>query len=135
MKWLALTVAIALAANAFAADIHVRDGDTIVLGDGTAVAVRLQGVAAPELHQAGGAEAKAYMQGLVAGGVTCELTGEHTYDREVGICFDANGDDVGALIIAAGLARDCPRYSGAATRDLETAASRALPLPRYCRRK
>jgi endonuclease YncB( thermonuclease family) len=45
----------------------------------------------------------------VRNGITCELTGERTDDREVGVCYDSEGKDIGAAIIAAGLARDCAR--------------------------
>jgi endonuclease YncB( thermonuclease family) len=113
-----------------AGDITVRDGDTIVV-DGTPV--RLQGVAAPELGEPGGHHAKVAMQQLVRDGVTCELTGERTWDREVGVCYDSPGQDIGAAIIAAGLARDCARYSGGRYASVETAESRRLPLPGYCR--
>lgn len=65
--------------------VRVIDGDTIIV-DGTRV--RLQALHAPEMDELGGAEAKAFMQGLVAGRVTCcELTGEQTYNREVGRCY------------------------------------------------
>jgi endonuclease YncB( thermonuclease family) len=57
----------------------VRDGDTIELG---AMAIRLNGLAAPEWDAPGGFEATAAMRDLVLGKViTCELDGEATYDR------------------------------------------------------
>ncbi len=65
--------------------------------------------------------------------VVCELTGERTHGREVGVCR-VDGRDVGAAVIGAGLARDCPRFSGGRYADLETPeAARKLPLPHYCR--
>ena len=116
---------------------YVRDGDTIEV-DGAAI--RLQGVAAHEMDERGGLEAATYMLQLVQGQqVTCELTGERSFDRLVGVCrLDdeatvGDGDtDIGAIMIQAGLARDCPRFSGGRYRDLEMDASRALPLPAYC---
>jgi len=63
----------------------------------------------------------------------CELTGEKTHDREVGACYLDDGTDIGAAIIAEGLARDCPRFSGGRHEACETEKSRTLPLPGYCR--
>ena len=132
-----LTALPVLAAELTGTVTHVRDGDTIEV-DGTAI--RLQGVAAPEMHEPGGLEAATYMLQLVWGQeVTCDLTGERSYGRLVGVCrLDdeatiGDGDtDIGAIMIQAGLARECPRYSGGRYRDLEMDASRALPLPAYC---
>jgi len=74
------------------------------------VPVRLNGVAAPELNEPVGQEAKQFMVELVAGkAVRCDLNGERTYDRVVGVCY-LNEQDIGASIIAAGLvsAIQCP---------------------------
>ena len=43
--------------------------------------------------------------------VTYRLTGARSYDRAVCLCR-ADGADLAAGLIAARLARDCPRYSG-----------------------
>jgi endonuclease YncB( thermonuclease family) len=87
----------------------VRDGDTIEV-DGTAI--RLQGVAAPERREAGGRAARDFMRRLVDGKpVRCVTTSERSWDRQIGICY-RDGEDIGAEIIRAGLARDCPRFSG-----------------------
>ncbi|MES0826368.1 thermonuclease family protein [Ruegeria sp. SCP11] len=65
--------------------------------------------------------------------VTCDLNGERTYDRWVGIC-QADGQDVGAAVIAAGHALDCARYSGGRYRHLETSAAKSrLRQAGYCR--
>ena len=63
---------------------YVRDGDTIELaGRG----IRLQGLAAPEGDEPGGAEATAAMVELADGRqVRCELNGERTHDRCVAVC-------------------------------------------------
>lgn len=111
---------------------RVRDGDTIEV---RGTAVRLNGVDAPELDEPRGAQSAAWMGRLVLGKpVRCELNGERTHDRLVGICY-LNGSDIGATLIAAGLARDCPRYSGGRYADLETDAHRRLPRHRYCETK
>lgn len=106
------------------------DGDTIRIGE---TRVRLNGVAAPELSEDRGHEAKEAMAEILATGpVRCALTGATTYNREVGTCWIGTAD-VGALIIGRSLARDCPRYSGGRYAAVETEESRRLPLPPYCR--
>lgn len=108
---------------------HVRDGDTIEIGE---TAVRLSGLHAPEMDEAGGPAARAFMVDLVAGKVVlCQLEGRRSYDREIGTCA-LKGDDIAGLLIAAGLGRDCPRFSGGRYRHLETAEGRELRLPGYC---
>ena len=110
---------------------YVIDGDTIDVGGRR---VRLNGIAAPEMSERGGAAAKAVMSRLVAGGaVTCQQVDTDRYGRAVGIC-SVNGRDIGAAMVASGTARDCPRYSGGRYHSHETDASRRLPLPGYCRR-
>lgn len=111
---------------------HVVDGDTLHLKRaGTIVKVRLQGVAAPERDQRGGAEATRFVERLAQGReVRCELDGTRSKDRVVGTCFV--GEDIGAAVIAAGLARDCPRFSGGRYRALERPEAARLAYPSYC---
>jgi micrococcal nuclease len=111
--------------------IHVRDGDTIEVGK---VPIRLNGVSAPELKEPLGKASKKFMRDLVLGKpVRCELNGKKTYDRLVGTCY--LGDiDIGVTIIKAGLALDCPRYSGGRYKAVETVAGRdRIKLPKYCK--
>jgi endonuclease YncB( thermonuclease family) len=111
---------------------YVRDGDTILVAG---IPIRLNGIAAPEYYEPQGREARAFMQRLVTGKtLRCELNGERSYDRMIGICF-LEGEDIGALIIGAGLARDCPRFSKGRYNTFNTAASKRLPLPDYCIRR
>lgn len=114
---------------------HVIDGDTIHLtlqATGQLVKVRLQGVAAPERSDAGGAEATQYVKQLAEGReARCELDGSRSKDRVVGVCY-VSGKDLGAEVIAAGLARDCPRFSGGRYQALEKPAASGLPYPSYC---
>ncbi|MEM6834098.1 MAG: thermonuclease family protein [Pseudomonadota bacterium] len=112
------------------AGVQVRDADTIVV-DGTPV--RLQGVDAPEMEYRSGQDARRWMvRYLQDKAVSCELTGERTYDRYVGVCY-ADGTDIGAAVIAAGHALDCARFSGGRYADLETPAAKArLKRARYC---
>jgi len=110
---------------------HVRDGDTIEVGK---IPIRLNGVSAPELKEPIGPQSKQFMLDLVDGKrVRCELNGAKTYDRLVGICY--LGDrDIGEAVISAGLALDCPRYSGGRYLKFEVSAAReAIKLPKYCK--
>ena len=116
---------------------HVRDGDTIELAGR---ALRLNGLAAPEGDEPGGAEATVAMVELALGRqVRCELDGERTHDRCVAVCY-LEGRDLAAEMIRAGLARDCPRFSGGRYRAAEMQAAAAgatiggsYRLPGYCR--
>ncbi len=109
----------------------VRDGDTIEVGK---VPIRLNGVSAPELREPYGKASKSFMVGLVHGKrVRCELGGDKTYDRYVGICY-LGIRDIGEAIIKAGLALDCQRFSGGRYKAAETEAGRSrITLPGYCR--
>ena len=117
---------------------RIVDGDGLRLGG---VEVRLQGIAAPELREPGGRAAAQALALLTAGKhVTCYLDGTTTYDRVVGRCA-VDGQDVGAVLVFNGYARDCPRYSRGDYAPYEAAAraagrdlSRTYRLPGYCRR-
>jgi micrococcal nuclease len=135
-----LTLALALPAMAQPSGItgpaYVTDGDTIrVLG----LAIRLQGVAAPERDDSDGAAATTFLRQLVEGrNVTCVPDGTKTRNRIVAVCYLA-GQDIGHLIIEAGHARDCPRFSGKRYAAAEARArvagrnlSRTYALPSYC---
>lgn len=108
----------------------VRDVDTIVVAG---VPVRLNGLDGPETSTRIGREARTFMTRLVRGEiVTCQLNGERTYDRWVGVCY-LNGQDIGAIAVANGHALDCRRYSGGRYRDLETPAARSrIRRAGYC---
>lgn len=110
---------------------HVRDVDTIEVGN---VAIRLNGLDGPELSTNIGQQAKRFMMELVLSQqVTCELTGERSYDRQIGVCF-LDGDDIGAIAVSNGYALDCRRYSGGRYASLETdIARRRILRARYCR--
>lgn len=68
----------------------------------------------------------------------CYLDGTHARNRPVGVCY-VEGLNLNFAQVAAGHARDCPRYSGGAFAEAEAAARAAgrdlsliYPLPRYC---
>jgi micrococcal nuclease len=128
---LCATVAFAAEPSTLAGTVtHVRDGDTIEVSE---VPIRLSGVSAPELDEPLGAQSKVFMRDLVLGQpVSCELNGKKTYDRFVGTCY-LGDNDIGILVIEAGLALDCPRYSGGRYADHELATARQqIKLPGYC---
>lgn len=71
--------------------------------------------------------------------VRCEFTGERSHDRCVGICH-VSGSDIAAELVRAGVARDCPRFSGRRYADEEMEAAQdgatiaeTYRLPGYCR--
>jgi micrococcal nuclease len=116
---------------------YVRDGDTIVVGS---MPIRLNGLAAPEGDEPGGAAATQAMIELVQGrSLRCELGGEPTRDRCVGICY-LDGADMSEVMVRRGVARDCPRFSQRryAEAELQAAAGgatigRIYALPGYRR--
>jgi micrococcal nuclease len=116
---------------------YVRDGDTIEFG---ALAISLNGVAAPEWDTDHGQRATVAMRDMVLGKrLRCDLDGERTHDRCVGICY-LGGEDIGERLIRDGLARDCPRYSGGRYAGAEEAAAvegaairATYRMPGYCR--
>lgn len=119
-----------LAATPALADVHVRDAYTIVV-NGTPV--RFQGVDAPELKTRAGKDAKRWMVNFLRGKeVSCDLTGERSYDRYIGVCY-AGGQDIGAAVISAGHALDCARYSGGRYRKLEQSSAKSrIKRAGYC---
>ena len=130
-----LMVSLSCAAAADAAELkgvvtHVRDGDTFEVNG---VAVRLNGLHAPERASLSGKRATAFMTDLVLNKpVVCHLNGEVSYDRLVGICW-LGERDVAAALIGAGLGRDCPRYSGGRYAALEPETVNTMRLPKYCK--
>ena len=94
--------------------------------------IRLQGIAAPELDEPLGPEARDFLTAIALGKLArCDLTGEISFDRQVAICR-IDGRDLGEMMIEAGLARDCPHYSGGRYKAFEVERSKGLPLPVYC---
>lgn len=85
---------------ALVADVH--DGDTIRLQDGRRV--RLWGVDAPELRQAGGHEAQAFLAQLVQGReVQLEPHGTDRYGRQLAV-VRVGGRSANEALLAAGWA-------------------------------
>lgn len=118
---------------------RVVDGDGISVGD--IPDVRLQGIAAPEKRDLGGAESTANLRALVEGkAVVCRPDGTKTRGRPVAVCYiTGTTTELGLYQVETGHARDCPRFSKgcyAAAEAKARAAGRDLsaiyPLPRYC---
>ncbi len=121
----------AATANDITGEVRVIDGDTIVVGGQR---VRIEGLHAPELHEPFGPEARDFVIALLADdAVRCVPNGRRSYQRMVARCFlEGDGRDLAAALVAAGLGRDCPRFSGGRYAAFETPAGRELGLPGYC---
>lgn len=111
---------------------HVIDGSTVqVITQHEAIKVRL-GIAVPENPQSGASKATAFLEQYAEGEpIRCVLDGTRFQNLEDGICYVA-GQDVGAALIRAGLARDCPAFSGGRYWPIERPEAQKLPLPDYC---
>lgn len=115
--WLAIVVAGVLAFGATTgatAQTIVVDGDTIRIGR---TAYRLWGIDAPEQQQScaewpAGVEATRALAALMRDkAVTCEPRTRDRYGRTVALCR-ADGMDLGAAMVSAGMAWAFVRYSG-----------------------
>ncbi len=106
----------------------VIDGDTLSVGP---TKIRLQGIAAPEMDEPLGPEARDFLTAIALGKLArCDLTVELSFDRQVAVCR-IDGQDLGRLIVEAGLARDCPHFSGGRYEAFEVERTKHLPLPGY----
>ena len=74
----------------------VIDGDTLYVGS---TKIRLEGIAAPELDEPLGPEARDFLTAVALGRTAkCELTGERSFDRQVAVCR-IDGQDLGRVMI------------------------------------
>lgn len=105
-------VALAAATAAGEQVVRVKDGDSLVIASaGREVDVRLAGIDAPELRQAGGMEALAVLETLVAGrDVELQLVGGDAYRRIVAHIL-VDGLDVNAEMVRRGMAWVPRQYS------------------------
>lgn len=89
---------------------HIADGDTIRLNG---IKIRLWGVDAPEKEQPGFTEAGDFLKDAIQFKmISCTVHEHDKYGRLVAQCTRDDDDaDIGAMIIAAGRARDYGRYS------------------------
>ncbi len=110
---------------------HVSDGDTLWIKAGRGVAprkVRLLGLDAPELCQAGGTAARAALQALVVNQpVQVNVNFQDTYDRDLAR-LQVNGRDVGAALVSAGHAWSSRWHSSLGPYAAQEASARAAGL-------
>ncbi|MDT0682537.1 hypothetical protein RM543_07565 [Roseicyclus sp. F158] len=86
---------------------HVRDGDTIEVAG---VPIRIANLDCAETGTAAGERATAKVRDLVRDQtMSCMLEGRKSWDREVGVCALATGDDLGEAMISGGY---CGRWPG-----------------------
>lgn len=92
--------------------IGISDGDTLtVLVDKKPVKIRLDGIDAPESRQAFGTKARTKLSELAFGKIVrVEAKDKDDYGRTIGIVF-ADGVNVNAEMVKAGLAWHYKRYS------------------------
>jgi len=91
--------------------LSIEDGDTMnvrAVASGEASVIHVVGVDAPELSQPGGAEAKAFLAGLVSG-KTITVRLKAALERFAQVEID--GSDVSFLLIRNGMAWHCPRFA------------------------
>lgn len=88
----------------------VHDGDTLTINHHN---IRLYGLDAPELTEAYGDQAREYLTLITRDQrVECHPTSTlPSYDRVVARCYLPDGRDIAQLMVEAGLALDCKRYS------------------------
>lgn len=95
--------------------VTITDGDTIRSGS---LRVRLWGIDAPEMDESGGPAAKEALRRIIAGQeLSCEVKDVDRYRRTVARCEQPDGRDIACEMVAAGMARDWPRYSGGTYRS------------------
>lgn len=116
-------------------DTSVIDADTIRLCD---IKIRLFGISAAERGHSSYKECKSLVDKIIreSDEVRCDLTGEKTYDRYVGICEVVSNHKSTSLqqfIVENDCARDCERYSGGIYSIYEKEGAKELPLPGYCK--
>jgi micrococcal nuclease len=91
---------------------RVIDGDTFRV-DTLDTSIRVWGLDASETNEAGGSEATATLQQLIAGrDLSCRERDIDRYGRFVGQCFLPDGRDIAAVMIERGVATEYCRYSG-----------------------
>jgi len=127
-SWLAPLAAVALFTMPAAAEVRTVDGDTLKLDDGKLY--RLWGIGAAEQGQRcadgwkAGIEARTELRRLIAGhAIACEARDRDRYGRVVALCR-ADGQDLGAAMVRAGMAWAFVKYSADYV-DQERAASAA----------
>lgn len=117
---------------------RVLDGDTILIGQHK---IRLFGIDAPETNQFTQVGGQRYEVGKMAsqflrekigqGPVSCRVMDRDRYGRYVAICKNAEGEDLGKLLVQAGMAVAYCRYTKAYRGDERKAKRRRTGLWAY----
>ena len=90
---------------------YIVDGDTLYI-NGHKPAIRLWGVDAPEKNESGHNAATATLKKLAQGKkLTCRKIAIDRYGRTVARCFLPNGQEINAVMIASGTAKEYSRYT------------------------
>ncbi len=102
---------------------HVPDGKTLVVaGEPGETTVELFGIAVPGANSAKGQSTAVFLSDLALNReVTCAPSGDRNGITIVAVCT-INGEDLAAALVRAGLALDCPQYSGGRYAAAERAA-------------
>ena len=101
----------------------VVNGHTIVVGG---IPIRIEGVYTPMPGELFGHTARVYTEQVLEGReLRCELLGADAQGQTVGRCITSDGE-LGALVVKAGAALDCPSQSGGRFASLESARAREL---------
>tara|TARA_R110000868_G_scaffold148529_3_gene370472 strand:+ start:885 stop:1292 length:408 start_codon:yes stop_codon:yes gene_type:complete len=111
---------------------HVVDGDTLRFGSQS---VRLMGIDAEERKEAHGPRAAAHLRAIVSSTTKthCIPSDDRTHGRIVATCYTAEGRDIARLMVSAGFALDCERYSKGRYRPFEPPGVRlTLAQKPYC---
>jgi len=127
----AILLGLCLASPAFAGgENRVRDGDTVVV---SGTPIRLKGLSCDELKTEAGQSQKLVLMSHFnsASEISCILTGETTYDREVGWC-SLDGKDIGELMIETTNCQPCRRYDTEGRYDAYPVTG---DVPKYCNPK
>lgn len=107
------------------------DGDTLYLKT-EKVYVRLLGIDAEEFSEPNGPHAKLALSAFIMGKTLKCVPEYKSYSRITARCF-ADGQDIGAALVASGAVLDCARYSNGEYRILEPRGARQrLTQKPYC---
>lgn len=91
---------------------RVVDGDTFWVSS-QRTRIRVWGLDAPEISDAGGSAATTRLANLISGrSVQCNMRDVDRHGRIVGQCWLPDGRDIAATMIASGTAREYCRFSG-----------------------
>ncbi|MEO1187603.1 MAG: thermonuclease family protein [Pseudomonadota bacterium] len=90
---------------------YVIDGDTLILAR-TRLKIRLWGVDAPEMDQAGGEASASYLRQIAEGqAIRCQEITIDRYGRSVSRCFLSDGREINRMMIDSPHAKEYRRFT------------------------